>query len=89
MTGTVFGNELFPKTLFLDRSQGATVQRFDNPRYKVILDLFTMQLEKIWRPEEIDMTNDRTNFPLLTKAEEHIVISNIKFYYGARPYCCF
>ena len=78
MTGTVFGNELFPKTLFLDRSQGATVQRFDNPRYKVILDLFTMQLEKIWRPEEIDMTNDRTNFPLLTKAEEHIVISNIK-----------
>ena len=78
MTGTVFGKELFPKTLFLDRSQGATVQRFDNPRYKVILDLFTMQLEKIWRPEEIDMTNDRTNFPLLTKAEEHIVISNIK-----------
>lgn len=78
MTGTVFGNELFPKTLFLDRSQGATVQRFDNPRYKVILDLFTMQLEKIWRPEEIDMTNDRINFPLLTKAEEHIVISNIK-----------
>ena len=78
MTGTVFGKELFPKTLFLDRSQGATVQRFDNPRYKVILDLFTMQLEKIWRPEEIDMTTDRTNFPLLTKAEEHVVISNIK-----------
>ena len=78
MSSKVFNRDAVSDTLFLNKQSGLSIQRFDDPKYPVILKLLDQQLGFFWRPEEIDMSKDRSNFSSLTKAQEHIVISNIK-----------
>lgn len=78
MSSKVFNRDAVSDTLFLNKQSGLSIQRFDDPKYPVIFKLLDQQLGFFWRPEEIDMSKDRSNFSSLTKAQEHIVISNIK-----------
>lgn len=82
MNNTVFNNRNINTsgTLFLRENvgQGVSIQRFDNPKYTHILKLLNTALGFYWLPEEVSMTIDASNFPKLSEAEQHVVISNIK-----------
>lgn len=77
MSNTVFNLDN-PETLFLNKSQGVSIQRFDCPKYDSLLKIMTEMLDSLWHPNEISMNTDRVNMLTLSKAEEHIVMSNIK-----------
>lgn len=63
--------------LFL--GEDLSLQRYDNPKHKVFLDLFNKQLEFFWRPEEISIAKDRNDFQALQEHEKFIFTSNLKF----------
>jgi ribonucleoside-diphosphate reductase beta chain len=63
---------------FLDPSGGPTIQRYDTLKYKQFDQLTDKQLGFFWRPEEIDIYKDATDFKSLTTHEQHIFTSNLK-----------
>jgi len=63
---------------FLDPSGGPTIQRYDTLKYKQFDQLTDKQLGFFWRPEEIDIYKDATDFKSLTAHEQHIFTSNLK-----------
>jgi len=65
-------------TMFLDPSGGPVVQRYDTLKYKQFDKLTDKQLGFFWRPEEVDITKDSTDFKNLTDFEQHIFTSNLK-----------
>jgi ribonucleoside-diphosphate reductase beta chain len=63
---------------FLDPTGGPTVQRYDTMKYPS-LDKFTdKQHGFFWRPSELDLYKDATEFKALTPHEQHIFTSNLK-----------
>jgi len=64
--------------MFLDPSGGPVVQRYDTLKYKQFDKLTDKQLGFFWRPEEVDITKDSTDFKNLTDFEQHIFTSNLK-----------
>tara|TARA_R110001592_G_scaffold138966_2_gene358590 strand:+ start:1620 stop:2717 length:1098 start_codon:yes stop_codon:yes gene_type:complete len=65
-------------TMFLDPSGGPVVQRYDTLKYKLFDKLTDKQLGFFWRPEEVDIVKDATDFKNLTDFEKHIFTSNLK-----------
>jgi ribonucleoside-diphosphate reductase beta chain len=63
--------------LFL--GEGLSLQRYDRCKYEIFLNLFKKQLEFFWRPEEINLTKDRSDFKKLSDNEKFIFTSNLKF----------
>ena len=63
---------------FLDPTGGPTIQRYDTLKYKQFDQLTDKQLGFFWRPEEIDVYTDATDFKALTAHEQHIFTSNLK-----------
>lgn len=63
---------------FLDPNGGVSVQRYDTLKYRHFDKLTEKQLSFFWRPEEIDLTKDSTDFKGMTERERHIFTSNIK-----------
>jgi ribonucleoside-diphosphate reductase beta chain len=63
---------------FLDPTGGPTIQRYDTLKYKQFDQLTDKQLGFFWRPEEIDVYKDATDFKALTAHEQHIFTSNLK-----------
>jgi ribonucleoside-diphosphate reductase beta chain len=63
---------------FLDPSGGPTIQRYDTLKYKQFDQLTDKQLGFFWRPEEVDIYKDTTDFRSLTVHEQHIFTSNLK-----------
>jgi ribonucleotide reductase beta subunit family protein with ferritin-like domain len=63
--------------LFLGKDLG--VQRFDIIKYPVFHDLDSKQMEKFWRPQEIELKKDRGDFRTLTDNEKFIFTSNLKY----------
>ena len=63
---------------FLDPSGGPTIQRYDTLKYKQFDQLTDKQLGFFWRPEEVDIYKDATDFKSLTPHEQHIFTSNLK-----------
>lgn len=56
------------------------VARFDQQKYKIFDDLSEKQLSFFWRPQEVDVSQDRIDFnEKLTDAEKHIFLSNLKY----------
>jgi ribonucleoside-diphosphate reductase beta chain len=55
------------------------VSRYDQQKHVVFEKLIEKQISCFWRPEEIDVSRDRTDFAKLTDAEQHIFISNLKY----------
>lgn len=63
--------------IFLGEKLG--LQRYDRYKYPVFFDLFNKQLTFFWRPEEINLTLDRTQFNQLEKHEKRIFTKNLLF----------
>lgn len=57
-----------------------TVSRYDIQKYPIFEKLIEKQLSFFWRPEEIDVSQDRIDFNTkLLPQEQHIFISNLKY----------
>ncbi|WP_176487489.1 class Ia ribonucleoside-diphosphate reductase subunit beta [Candidatus Regiella insecticola] len=59
--------------------QSVNVARFDQQKYAIFEKLIEQQLSFFWRPEEIDVSQDRTDYQKLPPHEQHIFISNLKY----------
>lgn len=62
--------------MFFD--EGVDVARYDTLKYPQLDKLTDKQLGFFWRPEEIDVSKDRSDFAALTDFEKHIFTSNLK-----------
>ncbi len=55
------------------------VARYDQQRHSVFEKLIEKQISFFWRPEEIDVSRDSTDFKSLSESEKHVFISNLKY----------
>ena len=55
------------------------VQRYDNFKYPAFDKLTTQQLGYFWRPEEVSLQKDRSDYQLLRPEQKHIYTSNLKY----------
>ncbi|MCD2167494.1 class Ia ribonucleoside-diphosphate reductase subunit beta [Comamonas koreensis] len=55
------------------------VARYDQQKYPIFEKLIEKQLSFFWRPEEVDITQDRIDYQNLPDHEKHIFISNLKY----------
>ena len=62
--------------MFFD--DGVDVARYDTLKYPQLDKLTDKQLGFFWRPEEIDVSKDKSDFAALTDFEKHIFTSNLK-----------
>ncbi|MFT4929828.1 MAG: ribonucleoside-diphosphate reductase beta chain [Phenylobacterium sp.] len=70
-------NDPLNEPMFL--GQTVNVSRFDQQKHPIFEKLIEKQLSFFWRPEEVDISRDRTNWQSLTASEKHIFISNLKY----------
>lgn len=59
--------------------QPVNVARYDQQKHPVFEQLIEKQLSFFWRPEEVDVSKDRSDYAELSKHEKHIFISNLKY----------
>jgi ribonucleoside-diphosphate reductase beta chain len=59
--------------------QNVNVARYDQQKYPFFEKLIEKQLSFFWRPEEVDLSTDRTDYADLPANEQHIFISNLKY----------
>jgi len=55
------------------------VSRYDVQKHVAFENLIEKQLSFFWRPEEVDVSKDRSDWQDLSEAEKHIFISNLKY----------
>lgn len=80
MTYTTFSHSAHDATkepMFFGRS--VNVARYDRQRYPIFEKLIEKQLSFFWRPEEVDLSNDRRDFMNMPEHEKHIFLSNLKY----------
>jgi Ribonucleotide reductase, beta subunit len=59
--------------------QPVNVARYDQQKYEMFEKLIEKQLSFFWRPEEVDISQDRIDYAALPEHEKHIFISNLKY----------
>ncbi len=59
--------------------QPVNVARYDQQKYPTFEKLIEKQLSFFWRPEEVDVSQDRIDYQNLPEHEKHIFISNLKY----------
>ncbi len=59
--------------------QPVNVARYDQQKYPIFEKLIEKQLSFFWRPEEVDVSQDRIDYQNLPEHEKHIFISNLKY----------
>ena len=59
--------------------QNVNVARHDQQKYPIFEKLIDKQLSFFWRPEEVDISQDRADYQALPEHEKHIFISNLKY----------
>lgn len=59
--------------------QNVNVARYDQEKYKPFAATSERQLSFFWRPEEVDVSQDRIDFNGLPEHEKHIFLSNLKY----------
>ena len=55
------------------------VQRYDSYKYPIFDKLTTQQLGYFWRPEEVSLQKDRSDYHTLRPEQKHIFTSNLKY----------
>jgi ribonucleoside-diphosphate reductase beta chain len=70
-------NNALLEPMFLGNS--VNVSRYDQQRFVAFEKLIEKQLSFFWRPEEVDVSKDRSDWQSLTDSEKHIFISNLKY----------
>ena len=58
--------------------EGVNTARYDVVKYPYLDKLIDKQLEQFWRPEEVNITKDISDWKKLTESEKHIFVSNLK-----------
>jgi len=58
---------------------GLGIQRYDNPKYSKFFNMFKQQLSYFWRPEEINVTKDKSDFEGLPKYQQELFTLNLKY----------
>ena len=77
---TVFNTEQVntkKQPMFFGKPLG--VQRYDSYKYPVFDKLTTQQLGYFWRPEEVSLQKDRSDYQTLRPEQKHIFTSNLKY----------
>lgn len=69
--------DTFAQPMFF--GEQVNVSRYDTQKYKIFEQLIEKQLSFFWRPEEVDLSNDRKDFAELPPHEKHIFLSNLKY----------
>jgi len=69
--------DAFSQPMFF--GENVNVSRYDQQKYKIFEQLIEKQLSFFWRPEEVDLSNDRRDFAELPEHEKHIFLSNLKY----------
>ncbi|MBM6549646.1 class Ia ribonucleoside-diphosphate reductase subunit beta [Marinomonas ostreistagni] len=59
--------------------ENVNVARYDQQKHPIFEKLIEKQLSFFWRPEEVDLSNDRKDFLKLEVHEQHIFLSNLKY----------
>lgn len=59
--------------------QNVNVARYDQQKHPIFEKLIEKQLSFFWRPEEVDISQDRADYQNLPDHEKHIFISNLKY----------
>lgn len=70
-------NDAMKEPMFF--GQNVNVARYDQQKYPFFEKLIEKQLSFFWRPEEVDLSSDRTEYADLPDNEQHIFISNLKY----------
>lgn len=70
-------NNILSQPLFLGEDLG--LQRFDVIKYPVFRDLYLKMQSFFWRPSEINLTNDRTQFEGMDDVERFVFTENLAF----------
>ncbi|MND11875.1 Ribonucleoside-diphosphate reductase 1 subunit beta [compost metagenome] len=70
-------NNALLEPMFLGKS--VNVARYDQQRHAIFERLIEKQLSFFWRPEEVDVSQDKIDFGQLPENEKHIFISNLKY----------
>lgn len=70
-------NDQLKEPMFL--GQPVNVARYDQQKYVMFENLIEKQLSFFWRPEEVDISQDRIDYAALPDHEKHIFISNLKY----------
>jgi ribonucleotide reductase beta subunit family protein with ferritin-like domain len=55
------------------------VQRYDSYKYPIFEKLTQQQLSYFWRPEEVSLQKDRSDYQTLSPEQKHIFTSNLKY----------
>ena len=55
------------------------VQRYDGAKYPVFDRLTNSQLGFFWRPEEVSLQKDRSDYQQLSESQKHIFTSNLRY----------
>ena len=77
---TVFNSEVVDtkkQPMFFGKPLG--IQRYDSYKYPVFDKLTTQQLGYFWRPEEVSLQKDRSDYQTLRPEQKHIFTSNLKY----------
>nr|WP_225672137.1 class Ia ribonucleoside-diphosphate reductase subunit beta [Thalassolituus marinus] len=69
--------DTFKQPMFF--GEPVNVARYDIQKHKIFENLIEKQLSFFWRPEEVDLANDRKDFIDLPEHEKHIFVSNLKY----------
>ena len=65
------------RKMFLDPAGPATIQRFEEVKYRKIADFEATARGFFWQPEEISLTKDANDFKDASEAIKHIFTSNL------------
>ena len=77
---TVFNkNKVDTKKQPMFFGQPLGVQRYDSYKYPVFDKLTQQQLGYFWRPEEVSLQKDRSDYQTLSDQQKHIFTSNLKY----------
>ena len=80
MSKTIFNQsniDFTKQPMFFGEDQN--VQRFDTYKYPVFDKLTQTQLGYFWRPEEVSLQKDRSDFANFRPEQKHIFTSNLKY----------
>lgn len=55
------------------------LQRYDNPKYPAIAKFFDNHMEQFWKPEEVDLGKDISDFNTLQEHEKFIFTKNLSY----------
>ena len=77
---TVFNtNKVDTKKQPMFFGQPLGIQRYDGAKYPIFEKLTQQQLGYFWRPEEVSLQKDRSDYQTLRPEQKHIFTSNLKY----------